>query len=124
VDPNTTVAAVPYDDGYATKIPDAVLAELRALREAYVSMDKQSFGFSWRNKIWLGRPSKISVHLLFWMFGNPIQDLSWLHRQRAEPGWLLLCFPVKHIDRDRILGTIPTQVRTATLHAITGLGVF
>jgi hypothetical protein len=36
VDPNTTVAAVPYDDGYATKIPDAVLAELRALREACV----------------------------------------------------------------------------------------
>jgi hypothetical protein len=36
VDPKTTVAAVPYDDGYATKIPDAVLAELRALRETCV----------------------------------------------------------------------------------------
>jgi hypothetical protein len=44
VDPNTTVAAVPYDDGYATEIPDAVLAELRALREACVLIYKQSFG--------------------------------------------------------------------------------
>jgi hypothetical protein len=83
------------------------------------------------------------------MFANPIQDLNWFYINRrntaylgtvvmvtdsmrfkgealatmagSAPNLVGCCFPVKHIDRDKILGTFPTQVRTAKLHTTTRL---